>query len=168
MKKEEYEKNDNIEILKRLTSVLNEKDEQIKKSEAILRSILECSPIGIALVDKRNIIWSNKAMSTTFGYSMEELNGIAVRTLYPDNEEYIRAGDKLYNDRFSGSGRGEIKVKLMKKDGTVFDALLRASFISKESEMMKYLKDADLMIIAIVIDLVELKAICEGYLYAGV
>jgi len=162
----EHEDNENMEILKRLTDVLNEKDESIKRSENILRSILESSPVGIALVDKRKIIWSNEAMSTTFGYTEKELNGMAVRTLYPDNLEYLRVGDVLYNERFGGKKKGELKVKLMKKDGISFDALLRVSFISQDNDLMKYMKDSELMIIAIVIDLVELKSICEGYLYA--
>lgn len=162
----EHEDNENIEVLKRLTEVLNEKDESIKRSERILRAILESSPIGIALVNKRRIIWTNEAMSATFGYTEEELNGMAVRTLYPDNVEYMRAGDLLYNERFGGKASGELKVKLMKKDGSTFDALLRVSFISQDNDLMKYMKDAELMIIAIVIDLVELKSICEGYLYA--
>lgn len=166
MDEEEYTNTNNLEILKRLTDVLNEKDEAIKKSEKILRAILESSPIGIALVDKRKIIWTNSAMSQTFGYTEEELTGMSVRTLYPDNIEYVRVGDKLYKDQFGGKKKGELKVKLLKKDGTIFDALLRASFIDKNNELMKYMKDADLMIIAIVIDLVEIKSICEGYLYA--
>lgn len=155
-----------MEILKRLTDVLNEKDESIRRSEKILRAILESSPVGIALVDKRKIIWSNEAMSTTFGYTEKELNGMAVRTLYPDNLEYMRVGDVLYNERFGGKKKGELKVKLVKKDGISFDALLRVSFISQDNDLMKYMKDSELMIIAIVIDLVELKSICEGYLYA--
>lgn len=166
MKKTEYESNENIEVLKRLTDVLNEKDEAIHKSEKILRAILESSPVGIALVDKRKIIWTNESMSTTFGYTEQELNGMAVRTLYPTNEEYLRVGDILYNDKFGGKKKGELKVNLMKKDGTVFNALLRASFVAQDSDLMKYVKDSELMIIAIVIDLVELKSICEGYLYA--
>jgi PAS domain S-box-containing protein len=105
-------------------------------------------------------------MSTTFGYTEKELNGMAVRTLYPDNLEYMRVGDVLYNERFGGKKKGELKVKLVKKDGISFDALLRVSFISQDNDLMKYMKDSELMIIAIVIDLVELKSICEGYLYA--
>jgi len=166
LKKIEHESNENMEVLKRLTDVLNEKDEAIRKSEKILRAILESSPVGIALVDKRKIIWTNEAMSTVFNYTEQELNGMYVRTLYPDNIEYMRVGDILYNDRFGGKKKGELKAKLMKKDGTIFDALLRVSFVSQDSDLMKYMKDSELMIIAIVIDLVELKSICEGYLYA--
>lgn len=166
MDEEEYTDTNNLEILKRLTDVLNEKDEAVKKSERILRAILESSPVGIALVDKRKIIWTNEAMAQTFGYTEEELNGMNVRTLYPNNEEYMRVGEKLYDDQFGGKKKGELKVNLMKKDGSSFVALLRAAFIDPNNELMKYMKESDLMIIAIVIDLVELKSICEGYLYA--
>lgn len=156
-----------MEILKRLTDVLNEKDESIKRSERILRAILESSPIGIALVDKCKIIWSNDAMSTTFGYTEKELNGMTMSTLYPDGLEYSRVEDLLYKERLNGKKKGELKVKLMKKDGDVFDALLRVSFIFPDNDLMKYIEDSELMVIAIVIDLMELKSICEGYLYTG-
>lgn len=163
----EYTSKENLNILKQLTNILNEKDEAIKKSERILRAILESSPIGIALIDKWKIIWSNQSMSSTFGYTEEELSGMSMKSLCPGQDEYIRIGEEIYKKRFEGNEKGEIRARLIKKDRTVFDALIRVSFVSENSELMKYMKDPDLMVIAIVIDLEELKSLCEGHLYSG-
>jgi PAS domain-containing protein len=62
-----------------------------------LKAILAASPIGICLVRKRILKWTNQAMYSIWGYEMDSLLGQSTRILYPDAEEYKRVGREFYN-----------------------------------------------------------------------
>jgi PAS domain S-box-containing protein len=78
----------------------------------MLRKILSLIPVGIYYVHERELIWVNKFMETIMGYSLEEVAGKNVRKFYESEEEYIRVGKLLYNEK---SG---VVTNIVRKDGS--------------------------------------------------
>ena len=79
-----------MDELRRKTAELEQKDIALRRSEKIMRTILDASPVGMCLIDDRTIQWGNNALYTSFGYHSEEMSGMPMRDLYASEEEYIR------------------------------------------------------------------------------
>ncbi len=110
-------------------------EEALRESEQLLRSILVASPVGLCRVEERRFQWVNQAMVDMLGFrSEDDLVGKDTRIIYDSPEEYHRAGDVLYR----GSQRGPISrtyAKLVRTDGSVFDAHLRVSAPDQTNRM---------------------------------
>jgi PAS domain S-box-containing protein len=102
-------------------------EEALKKSEALLRSVVSASPVGIALdTAERVIIWVNDAMARISGYTPEELQGRSARIFYPSDQEFARAGEIIHNEVFAGR-IGVTETKFLGKDGQIRDIQLTAA-----------------------------------------
>ncbi len=111
---------------------------QIKKTKAdldrqarVIQSVFRAVPVGIGMVVGRVIQWVNPKMTSMTGYDEQELVGRDTRFLYPSDEEYDFVGrekDRLPKDKDTGI----IKTLWQRKDGTVFEVLLRFSPLSIE------------------------------------
>jgi len=97
----------------------------LEESEEKMRAILRASPIGIVLAINRKINWANKAFFHMFNHDEDSLIGQDARAIYPDDEEYERAGRALFPS-VEESGINEIETRLIRKDGTIIDCYLRA------------------------------------------
>jgi len=116
--------------------------EALSASEQFQRAVLSSSPIGIGLVRNHRILdWTNDAMYSMTGYSQEELFGQITRMLYPDDGEFRRAGELLYET-------GEVETEWVRKDGAVFPCIVRISPLNPAS-----VEDG---VIAAVVDITEL------------
>lgn len=71
--------------------------EALQKSQ-VLDLILAASPVGIALVRDRSPVWASDAMAAMCGQSVAEHLRTAPRSLYVDEQEYLRVGQALYGD----------------------------------------------------------------------
>ncbi|OGR23323.1 MAG: hypothetical protein A2277_19290 [Desulfobacterales bacterium RIFOXYA12_FULL_46_15] len=113
-----------------------------------MKTILDSSPVGIAIVKNRVLGWTNDVFHTMLGYEPDDLKGKNTRILYADYKEYERVGVDLYShvDRF---GNSLLETKLIRKDGTTLICMLRASRLDT--------KDPSKGIIVIVTDISELK-----------
>lgn len=144
----------NLAELKELTDKLVQRDEELKKSEATMRAILNASPVGFMLADHRTIVWVNKILCETFGYSEEDLVGRKTDILYESKEEFDRVGKIVYDDETVRSGGAELVARVKHKDGYTFRCLLKVSYISPT----KY------VVIAVFVDLEKFKGYCDSYL----
>ena len=97
-------------------------EEALKKNEALLRSIFEASPAGIALVIDRRLLKINHSFSRITGYSEEELLGQTTQHLYVNDEEFSRVG-QAYED-IERDGLGMAESRLRRKDGSLMYALI--------------------------------------------
>ncbi len=97
-----------------------------------MKTILDSSPAGIAIVKDRTIGWTNDIFCSMLGYDPDFLKGRSTRVIYPDQLEYDRVGRNLYShvDRY---GNGLIETKLVRKDGTSFDCRIRARKLDNEN-----------------------------------
>jgi len=144
-----------MEQLETLTAQLVERDAIIKQNNALMRTILEASPVGICLVEDRVIQWSNCSLAHTFGYEPHDMVNLPMSSLYPNNQEYERIGNAVYRDKCGGFKVGEIKAKMVRKNGDAFDALIRVSFVEDSPETM---------VVAVIVDLRDLLNLCTDYL----
>lgn len=115
----------NMQVLEELTEHLALKDEEIRKSEKRLRTVLDLAPLGMFLVTNRIIRWSNKRLCEITGYTFDELKAQSTRILYQSDEEFIRVGREVYN----GAQEACTRTKIMKKDGTLIPCTLHVVLI---------------------------------------
>jgi PAS domain S-box-containing protein len=109
------------QVLQQYTEELEQQVEQraaaLRASHARFQAIFEDAAIGIALVDQNaHVITANPALQRILGYSLEELEGMALASLtHPDN-----VGDdlKLYHELISGERPYyQMEGRYVRKDG---------------------------------------------------
>ena len=104
-------------------------DASLTLSEGKLNSILRAAPAGIGLIKGWVFEAANPAMSYLTGYSREELLGQSAQLLYPTNEQFICAGDRLHA-LIVQHGLGMIEVSWRRKDGRYVDVLLSVASLN--------------------------------------
>jgi two-component system cell cycle sensor histidine kinase/response regulator CckA len=109
------------ELEQRVTERTAELLETNRRTEAILRA----SPVGIGLIVRRRLGWANEAMYKMVGYEPDSLNGRNAELLYLEREEFKRVGRDLYGSILK-SEIGQVETQWVRKDGTVFDCLIRS------------------------------------------
>ena len=112
-----------IQIARNITDEKQAMD-ALRESEETLDAINASSPVGIALVRKRILDWTNKAMYHMLGYEEGSLLGETARVLYPDDEEYDRVGRVLYPG-IGETGMGQTETRLVKKDGSIIHCYIQ-------------------------------------------
>jgi PAS domain S-box-containing protein len=99
----------------------------LQNSAELVDSILECSPVGIGLVENRVIKRVNSAMLSLFGFTHEnDFVGKSARIIYPNEAAYHKVGEQLFNSLSSGKP-AIIDADFIRKDGTTFYGHLKAS-----------------------------------------
>jgi PAS domain S-box-containing protein len=109
--------------------------EKLKANEQRLKAILRASPVGIGLVINRRLDWANVTMYQMVGYEKDSLLGKDARILYKDEKAYEQAGRKLY-EGISESDIGHVETQWVRKDGSVFDCVIRAYSLDKSDPSM--------------------------------
>ncbi len=107
-------------------SELKQVQEALRKNEALLGSILRAAPIGVGMVHDRVLGWVNEGMTEMTGYAVDEIKGKSARVLYPDEEEFERAGREKYAE-IAARGKGAVETRWKRKDGTIFDVHLSSA-----------------------------------------
>jgi PAS domain S-box-containing protein len=107
-------------------SELKAAQEALRKNEALLKSILQSAPIGVGIVHDRILGWVNEGMTEMTGYEGDEIKGKSARVLYPDEEEFERAGREKYAE-IEGRGKAAVETRWKRKDGTLFDVHLSSA-----------------------------------------
>jgi PAS domain S-box-containing protein len=103
---------------------------RLAEMEAIEASILDAITQAVMGIDKRHIIFANKAVETVFGWKPEELMGKNSRILYRNDEEYERIGREFYS--LHGKDKNHVgEVTCRRKDGTDIICRISASAIGK-------------------------------------
>ncbi len=98
-------------------------EEDLKKNEAMLKSLLDATPIGVSLLINRVHIKVNNSLCKIVGYTEEELIGKNTLMLYINENEYMRADAEL-NSQMEKTGLGIIESRLKRKDGIIIDVIL--------------------------------------------
>ncbi len=99
-----------------------ESDEKMAEQRRVLEKILESSPVGICLVQKRVFKWVNTEMVRMFGYeSKADFQNANVRMIYNTEEDFLSAGKMLYSD-LKEKGKADFVLDQKRKDGSLFKA----------------------------------------------
>jgi PAS domain S-box-containing protein len=105
---------------------LRKVQEALRKNEALLGGMLQAAPIGVGMVRDRVMQWVNEGMTSLTGYQVDELRDKSARMLYPDDEEFERAGREKYEE-IRSKGKGSVETRWKRKDGTVIDVHLSSA-----------------------------------------
>jgi len=111
-------------------SELKRAQEALRKNEALLESILQAAPVGVGMVRDRVFGWVNDGMTVLTGYDGRELQDKSARILYPDQEEFERAGREKYAE-IRARGKGSVETRWRRKDGAVIDIHLSSAPIDR-------------------------------------
>jgi diguanylate cyclase (GGDEF)-like protein/PAS domain S-box-containing protein len=100
------------------SDVTRRHQEQLKLGQLLIeqKALLDNQLIGIATVRNREIHWANPAFAQILGYTPEELQGMATRRFYPDQQSYEAFGETAY----TALKRGEsfrMQRQLVRKSG---------------------------------------------------
>ncbi|MBW2623895.1 MAG: PAS domain S-box protein [Deltaproteobacteria bacterium] len=101
----------------------------LKESEERINAIFRTSPIGICLVIDQEIEWVNETMCKMVGYEEESLIGQSVNIICEDHDNYEWVVHQLDAEIFQ-FGIGQVETRLITKDGSSFDCIIRASNFS--------------------------------------
>jgi PAS domain S-box-containing protein len=136
-----------IQIARNITDEKQAMD-ALRESEETLDAINASSPVGIALVRKRILDWTNKAMYHMLGYEEGSLLEETARVLYPNDEEYDRVGRILYPG-IGETGMGQTETRLVKKDGGIIHCYIQMCALNPS--------DPDKGVIVAVMDITDRK-----------
>jgi PAS domain S-box-containing protein len=89
-----------------------------------LDRFMDMSPVGLGFIEGRVLVRVNRALRQLLGYEPGEGEGRDTAWLYPDREEYERAGREFYG-AIRGGGMGTVETRLMHKDGSPVDVLIQ-------------------------------------------
>jgi PAS domain S-box-containing protein len=101
-------------------------EEALQHKEAVLRSMFHATPAGVALLVHHKLTKVNRALCLLFGYSEEELLNQNIHILYPDEKDFKRMEEELY-DSIMRKGLGTMETQLRRKDGVLINVLLNLS-----------------------------------------
>lgn len=102
-------------------------EKALRESEERYRHIFEHSPIGIGIAALNGqVITMNQAMQNITGYTLEEFRKINLANTY----ENIKERDLLLKIIQKQGGVTDYRVRLKRKDGTPYDALLSMTRIN--------------------------------------
>jgi PAS domain S-box-containing protein len=106
--------------------------EALDRSEKILKSMLDSTPIGVCLLVDRKFQRVNSAQCRITGYSEDEIVGQSTQLIYPNIEEFENDGEQLYGQMHE-KGLGSKELHIKRKDGTVIDALVTVIPIDRDN-----------------------------------
>ncbi len=105
--------------------------EELRKSEATLKTIMQASPSGIAMLSypERRVLWANQRLADICGYPLSEMFGLQARSTYRDQEEYDRVG-RLLSQIGQTDGLDSFETQWVRQDGGLVDVLLNVSALN--------------------------------------
>jgi PAS domain S-box-containing protein len=113
------------EHLKQEITEREKAEDALRGSEAMLKSVLSTSPVGIGLAEDRIMKWANEAWLEMLGFENEdEVVGQGARMIYPSDGEYERVGQILYESLQTGRVTSA-DATFRRKDGSLFDGHIR-------------------------------------------
>jgi PAS domain S-box-containing protein len=101
-------------------------EEALRENDAILRSMLDATPVGVALLVDRVFKKVNDSLCGITGYSAEEMTGQSTLILYPDKDIFDRINEELYNPRDTKEVR-MLGSRIRRKDGEIIDVIISLS-----------------------------------------
>jgi PAS domain S-box-containing protein len=105
--------------------------------EQFFSSVVDAAPDGILIVDRDGtIVFTNRQVSALFGYGSDELVGLSVDALLPDN---LRAGHRAHRTHYQADPQVrpmglDMKLKARRKDGNEFPVEISLSPVSAGDE----------------------------------
>lgn len=101
-------------------------EDALRENDAVLQSMLDATPVGVALLVDRVFRKVNNSLCDMTGYSEKELTGKNTRIMYIDDAEYERIKRDLYKP-MDYKGVRTLESRILKKDGSIIDVMISLS-----------------------------------------
>jgi diadenylate cyclase len=111
-------------VIRNLAARWNE-EEQARQENLIMKTVLDASPLALAVVKDHRMIWMNDRMPRKLGYQKHELLGTDPLQLIPGEEEHRRIDEGLFS-HISPRGWGTVETEIHRKDGSPLSCRLRS------------------------------------------
>ena len=116
-----------------LARVVGSRTQELTEQNSLLQSILTSAPNGIGLAVGSRLVWFNQQFAELTGYPPEELNGLTLGRLYPDEATFqqwrMAQAAQLKRDR-----RSVMETRWRRKDGSRLDILLCTAWLDPARE----------------------------------
>ncbi len=114
-----------VKVVRDITG-LKRVEETLRESEEKYRALFEATPVGIGIADlDGKMLDCNANMLEITGFTLEELKSMDVSATYVDSDER-----KMLLKTLQETGRvRDLEVRLKRKDGTIYNALLNADLL---------------------------------------
>ena len=116
----------------RLALQLDHMRSRLKESFAEQQVILDNVQVGVIFVRERVIQLANWHAELIFGYGPGEMDGQPSRILYMSDEQFVEIGARAYTSVSTENGGFEEELRLQRRDGSTFWALLRGRALNPE------------------------------------
>jgi diadenylate cyclase len=103
-------------------------EERVLQENEIMKSVLDATPLAVAVVKDHRIIWVNNLMPRKLGYSKHELLGTDPLQLIQEEEEHRRIDRGLFTN-LSSRGWGTVEAEIHRKDGSPLSCRLRSRLL---------------------------------------
>jgi PAS domain S-box-containing protein len=124
---------------KKLEEALRHSEEELRRQNRYVESLLEISPIAIVTLDLDRVVTSwNLAAEALFGHTRAEAIGRDLDDLIADRDD-LRAEAAAYYDELVPGGRFRAMTRRGRKDGTLVDVELFAVLVTVEGRPTGYL-----------------------------
>jgi PAS domain S-box-containing protein len=153
--KRENESDASIRRLREYAQIVADKEEKLRRSEKILRSVIDVCPVGLVMINKRTIIWTNQIAASLLGYDSKDVGTIRTEELYASDFEYQRVGEYIYERHMDDQSTGHILTQLRTKGGKIIEVLLHIRFVNGDSDT----------IVCAVYDAKNIEWICNEMIY---
>ena len=117
-------------LLQEKSNRITEINEELKKNEDMLQSIIRAAPMMLGVVKNRVFDFVSEYFLSQTGYEKEEVIGKTSLFLYPSKEEFDRVGKEKY-ENISKDGVGSVETKWVCKNGDIIDIILSSSPIDQ-------------------------------------
>lgn len=107
----------------------------LAKSEKTLRTILNASPMGIALTEGKIIKWYNPMMCRMLGYDSRELIGETIERIYRD-EQQLERREQFLKLRAGDGSDSFFETLWFRRDGSPLDCRLRLAALNMDGREM--------------------------------
>jgi PAS domain S-box-containing protein len=113
-----------------LETKVSERTSELRRATADLQTILDASPVGVALFDKdRAVQRCNRAFERILGWRADEIAGRPASVLKIKDCQPSPLAGRLDG----GEAFANVETRLARKDGTEFDAAVSCAFLQDES-----------------------------------
>lgn len=127
--------------LSEMTQELINKENKIIRSEKILNSVLEASPIAVVLIENRKVSWANQKCADLLKIPLNKIIGKDTKEFYYNESDYIEIGNRTYETHNRGCKTGERKTFLKQGDGSKLEIFAQYSFLNGGNSVVVFFYD---------------------------
>jgi len=118
-------------------------EQDLRESEKKYRALVDHALVGIGIHQDGKIVYANEALASMFGYTLEKGIGLSIADIiHPDERDFVMA--RAQRRQAGGSEPEAYEIRLLKKDGSTFYALISNAVIEYNGRLATLMTIADM------------------------